>query len=164
MVCVVYEYSARVWPTGTRALPPPAREGRFLVPRRSGFLVPRRKFSGTALSDEHNDHDGVEPRRERLPHQGEYDRRTWRLACLGPRDLAPRGRSSPVLVVLASQWGNLDIAHVGAQADQGGAGRRVSAQEATEPHIQRKATAARGKTQSQQRTGRQSFAALKAKA
>jgi hypothetical protein len=40
-----------------------------------------------ALSDEHNDHDGVEPRRQRLPHQGECDRRTWRFGL--PRDLAP---------------------------------------------------------------------------
>jgi hypothetical protein len=47
-----------------------------------------------------------------------------------------------------SQWGNLGIAYVGARADRGDAGRRVSAEEATEPHSQQKATAARSKTQS----------------
>jgi hypothetical protein len=61
------------------------------------------------------------------------DRRTWRFGL--PRDLAPGA---------GAQWGNLGIAHVGARADRGDAGRRViSAEEATEPHSQRKATAAR---------------------
>jgi hypothetical protein len=94
-----------------------------------------------ALSDEHNDHDGVEPRRQRLPHQGECDRRTWRFGL--PRDLAPGA---------GAQWGTLGIAHVGARADRGDAGRWVGAEEATEPHSQRKATAARSKTQSPART------------
>jgi hypothetical protein len=44
------------------------------------------------------------------------------LACLA-RDLAPGA---------GAQWGNLGIAHVGARADRGDAGRRVSAEEATE--------------------------------
>jgi hypothetical protein len=60
-----------------------------------------------------------------------------------PRDLAPEA---------GAQWGNLDIAHVGARADRGDAGRRVSAEEATEPHSQRKATAAISKTQIPART------------
>jgi hypothetical protein len=40
----------------------------------------------------------------------------------------------------------------GHRADRGDAGRRVSAEEATEPHSQRKATAARSKTQGPPRT------------
>jgi hypothetical protein len=70
------------------------------------------------------------------------DRRTWRFGL--PRDLAPGAAGA--------QWGNLGIAHVGARADRGDADMRVSAEEATEPHSQRKANAARSKTQSPPRT------------
>jgi hypothetical protein len=69
------------------------------------------------------------------------DRRTWRFGL--PRDLAPGAAGA--------QWGNLGIAHVWAPRQIEGmrvGGVRVSAEEATEPHSQRKATAVRSKTQS----------------
>jgi hypothetical protein len=95
-----------------------------------------------ALSDEHKTTTAV------LSH-GDSDYRirgsvTGGPGGLGlPRDLAPGA---------GAQWGNLVIAHVGAQADRGDADRRVRAEEATEPHSQRNATAARSKTQSPART------------
>jgi hypothetical protein len=105
-----------------------------------------------ALNDEHNDHDGVEPPTSTttttaLSH-GDSDYRIRGSVTGGPggclpRDLAPGA---------GAQWGNLGIAHVGARADRGDAARRVSAEEATERHSRRKATAARSKTQSPART------------
>jgi hypothetical protein len=85
-----------------------------------------------ALSDEHNDHaskhDGV------ALHHGDSDYRIRGSVTGGPggsglpRDLTPGA---------GAQWDNLGIAHVGARADRGDAGRRVSAEEATEPHSQK---------------------------
>jgi hypothetical protein len=77
-----------------------------------------------ALSDEHNDHEGVEPRTSTttttaLSH-GDSDYRIRGSVTGGPggclpRDLAPGA---------GAQWGNLGIAHVGARADRGDVGRR----------------------------------------
>jgi hypothetical protein len=78
-----------------------------------------------ALSDEHNDHDGVEPRTSTttttaLSH-GDRDYRIRGSVPGGPSGCLPRDLGVPGA---GAQWGNLDIAHVGARADRGDAGMR----------------------------------------
>jgi hypothetical protein len=106
-----------------------------------------------ALSDEHNDDDGVEPRTSTttttaLSH-GDSDYRIRGSVTGGPGGLTcleiwPQGQEPSGAIWTLPMWAPGQIEGMRA----GG----VSAEEATEPHSQRKATAVRSKTQSPART------------